>query len=70
MQANTVSQCIQVKSMLEPLLDKDPKENFSKAFDFFWKKFIEVVKPNPTLAIKINHCNANHQALKNMYEVS
>ncbi|RHZ88865.1 hypothetical protein Glove_21g49 [Diversispora epigaea] len=63
MQADTVSACIQVKSILEPLF-----EYFSHVFELFWPKFIGVVKPNPFLSGKINLCNVNYQALKNMYE--
>ncbi|CAG8726962.1 13785_t:CDS:2, partial [Acaulospora colombiana] len=68
MQADTVSTFIQVKSILEPLLDKKSKDTSSHALNIFFPKFIEVTVNNPVLAGKIRLCNSNYQALKNMYD--
>ncbi|CAG8651875.1 9759_t:CDS:2, partial [Acaulospora morrowiae] len=68
MQADTVSTFIQVKSILEPLLDRRSKDSSRNALITFLSKFLKVTEGNPLLANKIKLCNSNYQALKNMYE--
>ncbi|CAG8561463.1 3988_t:CDS:2, partial [Acaulospora morrowiae] len=68
MQADTVSTFIQVKSILEQLLDKDSKDASGHSINIFLSRFLKVTEGNPLLASKVRLCNSNYQALKNMYE--
>ncbi|CAG8651961.1 17470_t:CDS:2, partial [Acaulospora morrowiae] len=68
MQADTVSTFIQVKSILEPLLDRGSKDSSNNSINEFLLKFLKVTEGNPLLVSKVRLCNSNHQALKNMYE--
>ncbi|CAG8515793.1 10695_t:CDS:10 [Dentiscutata erythropus] len=70
-QENTVQTFIQVKQILEPLLE-ERKGNYKQSAEQELQKFLlnlhGIIKKNSSLVFKLRLCNANAQALMNMYK--
>ncbi|CAG8532688.1 1347_t:CDS:2, partial [Dentiscutata heterogama] len=70
-QENTVQTFIQVKQILEPLLEEG-KGNYKQSAEQELQNFLlnlhGILKKNSSLIFKLRLCNANAQALMNMYK--
>ncbi|CAG8477692.1 8259_t:CDS:10, partial [Cetraspora pellucida] len=66
-QENIVQTFIQVKQILEPLLEEREGDDRHSAVQEFFQILHNIVNRNPSLISKLRLCNANAQALKNLY---
>ncbi|KAF0538645.1 e3 ubiquitin-protein ligase [Gigaspora margarita] len=65
-QENIVQTFIQVKQILEPLLEEKVDNDGHSAVQEFFQILYNIVNRNPSLISKLRLCNANAQALKNL----
>ncbi|RIB21686.1 hypothetical protein C2G38_2175948 [Gigaspora rosea] len=67
-QENTVQTFIQVKQILEPLFEERNEDDYLSTIQVFLQILNDIIKNNPSLISKLRLCNANAQALINMYK--
>ncbi|CAG8487332.1 35591_t:CDS:10 [Gigaspora margarita] len=67
-QENTVQTFIQVKQILEPLLEEKKEDDNLSSIQEFIQILYDIIRNNPSLISKLRLCNANAQALMNMYK--